>query len=739
MSKRPKRRGAVVQQGTSKAPSPGKIPAASSRFNRTFLIQCLKWIIPLGLAAIPFGLGKYVELGTPGPFDSGSYTYSAWHILHGAKIGVGEIPSAQLGTLWMNMIGVGLFGFNDVGPKIVQGLLQAVALIFMFRVMWKVFGLSAATVGVIVAATYLSAPVIAKFGNVKEQYMISFMIMGICCLILYLQKRRWYWGVLAGGLLAWGPLFKETGVSALTAAGVFCLWQMVLVIWRKIRNPVSQEGHAATNPDSEEKIESQALCGRGTLLMAGYLLAGFVLAIGPIYVWMIAGDVRMSKPYETLWQTAARFLPASRPAAVPTPAAKETDEDASTQANDSQQTQNTSSPTAAKKPSASYVEASRAVRGFGEQARQVGRYYKVLMVPIGLALAAVIGRIIVGVVSRKKKQPVGLPERLVLLFGVWWLLDMTLLWISARSYEQYYLPLNASAAMLSGYLFYLLGRGVVHGRRRVLWVAGMAVALLFTILGSKAIFAGQTHSPDTGQDYGERRRGYAQRLEEVRYQHASKIIGDWQAIGRYVRAHSAPDETLYVWGWYPGIAVQAQRVSPAARAFEANMHVDPVNVLRSKVNAILKAFQTNPPRYIVDTQKFHYPNWKQPVMDLWPRWEDNSRKKFYLHYNPSQPIPRDSFFTAAEFERYHAVYLEQVKGITQALHVRDQKDNAEIVEKGQELGETEKLRQETLYAWRMFIMEHYEPVPYDQVAGYIAQQGMHCPRSSAMMMFRYKD
>ena len=33
------------------------------------------------LAGIPFGLGKYFEFNSPGPFDSGAYVYSAAHIL----------------------------------------------------------------------------------------------------------------------------------------------------------------------------------------------------------------------------------------------------------------------------------------------------------------------------------------------------------------------------------------------------------------------------------------------------------------------------------------------------------------------------------------------------------------------------------------------------------------------------------------------------------------------------------
>ena len=130
------------------------------------------------LAAIPFVLGKYFELNYPDPFDSGANVYSAKHILEGARIGIEEKPSAALGTLLVNIAGVWLFGFNEIGPKLIQGILQAAMLVFMFIAMRKLFGTLAAAVGVIVASLYLSSPLVAKFGNVKEQYMIVFMVMG---------------------------------------------------------------------------------------------------------------------------------------------------------------------------------------------------------------------------------------------------------------------------------------------------------------------------------------------------------------------------------------------------------------------------------------------------------------------------------------------------------------------------------------------------------------------------------
>ncbi len=114
------------------------------------------------LAAIPFAMGKYIEFNSPDPFDSGCYVYSAKRILDGARVGIEEKPSAQVGTLLVNMVGVSLSGFNETGSKLIQTILQVAAFVLMFVTMRKLFGTLSAAVGVVVAATYLSAPLVAR-------------------------------------------------------------------------------------------------------------------------------------------------------------------------------------------------------------------------------------------------------------------------------------------------------------------------------------------------------------------------------------------------------------------------------------------------------------------------------------------------------------------------------------------------------------------------------------------------
>ena len=512
------------------------------------------------LAAIPFGLGKYFEFNTPGPFDSGAYVYSAAHILDGAEIGVEEKPSALLGTLLVNILGVWLFGFNEVGPELIQTILQAAALVLMFVSMRKLFGKLAASVGVIIASVYLSSPLIAKFGNVKEQYMIAFMVMGISCFVLYQLDGKWFWAILAGALVSWAPLFKQTGLSAVGAIGLFVIVQPLL------------------------KNRSFKQTGRDILL----LLAGAAAAIGPLYIWIIAWDVQAALPYSFVWNTIAKMLPA---AAEP----------------------------GQTKAVSSYVAGARKLIPFSTQWPRVLRYYGALILPIALAAGAIAGRLIrmiIRLTGKLEPQNKKDYDRFVLLFTVWWLLDMGFVWISPLSYEQYYLPLNASSAMLGGYLIALytdkLTKTVVYKTRwRIVGLAG----LICMIVMSWHIFFGIEKSPHSGRNYGEKQRGYIQKLNEITSRRKNKYKGPWEIAGEYIRINSEPTDKIYVWGWYPGIYVKAQRFSSAAKAF--SMPRPAPQVMEKIVEGLIEEFEKEPPKFIVDSRKLHVPM-ERPAYVLWP-------------------------------------------------------------------------------------------------------------------------
>jgi len=538
------------------------VPPAEKQQKKNFVV----FIIIAILAAIPFSMGKYFEFSTPDPFDSGAYIYSAKHILDGAKIGVEEKPSAQLGTLLVNILGVWLFGFNETGPTIIQTALQAAALLLMFIAMKKLFGTLPAAIGVIVASVYLSAPLIAKYGNVKEQYMIACMVIGISCFVLHQLEGRWWHAVLAGAFLSWAPLFKPTGVSAMGAIGLFVILQPLL------------------------KNRTLKQTGLDILL----LFAGAAIAIAPLYVWIIAWDVQFTLPYSFIWQTLAKFLPSGA---------------------DAQQA----------KAATDYIGGSRKLVPLSKQWPMVLRYYSKLILTIALAIGAIAARIMCMIwpaISAKKTKP-RIYDRFVLLFAAWWVLDMAFVWISPHSYEQYYLPLNASAAMLGGYLIAIYWDNAKKAVYKTKWVTIGLIGFLLMIIMSWHIFFGIKTSPHSGKKYGVRARGYLQKFREL----SQAPEYSWETVGEYIREHSQPTDKIYVWGWVPGIYVKAQRLSSAARAFTSTMHIRTPEELAEMVAGLLAEFEKEPPRFFVDTHNIHFPYDGRPPLELWPIMQNQILKK----------------------------------------------------------------------------------------------------------------
>ncbi|RPJ24096.1 MAG: hypothetical protein EHM35_16665, partial [Planctomycetaceae bacterium] len=374
------------------------------------------------LAGIPFMLGKYFEIKSPDPYDSGCYVYSAKHVLSGARIGYDEKPSAQAGTLLMNMLGVTLSGFNETGSKVLQGLFQAAAFTFLFITIRRLYGSLAAVLSVTVASVFLSAPLIAKYGNVKEQFMIAFMIMGICCFVWYHLTGKWWLAVLTGMLLVWGPMFKQTGMSALGAVVIFTLIQAILRrrAWKKAAKDVVLP-----------------------------FIGGFII-VAPIVGWYVyMGSAVHYWPYSFVLKPALSMV------GVDTNKGQVTE---------SQQ------PAAQTKPEQEaerglilkllpgYVSNSWAALDPAARHQvtlRVLRYYGLLILPIALALGAIAARGVVVLRARRVKAAAPVEQdtgRFVLLFGLWWFFDMAFVWISPHTYEQYFLPLNASGASLGGCL-----------------------------------------------------------------------------------------------------------------------------------------------------------------------------------------------------------------------------------------------------------------------------------------------
>jgi 4-amino-4-deoxy-L-arabinose transferase-like glycosyltransferase len=583
--------------------------AAPPAWNLQSAIRNPQWpLVVLSLvifAGIPFALGKYFELNYPDPFDSGSYVYSAQHVLSGARVGYEEKPSAQAGTLLVNMLGVKLTGFNETGSKLLQGLFQVAALSLMFVTVRRLYGSLAAVISVTVASIYLSAPVIAKFGNVKEQFMIALMVMGICCFVWDRLTGRWWWALLSGALLIGGPLFKQTGVSAIAAVGLFVLAGPILYhyAWKKVGEDV-------------------------LLLVAGAAITlipicGWYRSMGtPLYYWPYSFVLG---PVFKLAGADLKYVADTGEAPTPAPQV---------------QTARKQDDSLILRLLPGYVSDSWRMLGPAERKEalvRVLRYYRVLILPIALALGALAARAII--VWRRRRTPAKAQSeedmgRFVPLFALWWFFDMAFVWISPHSYEQYYLPLNASSAMLGSYFVGLYAHRLRTDRDGPRWVVLGLVGLIAMIVLSWHIFFGITKSPHSGAAYGKPSRGYQQRWEEItgRPEYPPELLAkyvpqyqvrcsldeySWRLTAEYVRQHSQPDDTMYVWGWVPGLYVQAQRLSPTPKAFEGTMHTLPPAQLRERTQEILAAFAKHPPKYIVDARKDHFP-WNRPPLELWP-------------------------------------------------------------------------------------------------------------------------
>ncbi|MCD6395058.1 MAG: glycosyltransferase family 39 protein [Planctomycetes bacterium] len=634
-------------------------------------------VAALLLAGVPFALGKYIEFNRPGPYDSPANVYSAQHILSGAKLGVDEQTSAQPATLLVNIIGVKLMGFSEAGPKLIQLLLQAAALVLMFYTIRKTFGSLAAVVSVTVASIYLSAPVIAKFGNVKEQYMITFMVAAACCFILYQSGGKWRLAVFAGAAAINTCYFKATGASVIIAIALFTVAQPMLKhrTWRRCAVDFALltagavlglcplgffylwQGQLAAFFKTLPFAAINIFASLAAIVVALSFLIGICLRyrlwrrLGEVRPWIwiagasailitlaysilhvrhangyIAGDVvsyLKDIPFVKLLLTMKGHLEVARIKLLML--------------------------------QRGYIGGSKAVYDTAAQAVKVMRYYAVLKVPVLLAAGAILAgcvRLVVRLLSgrRKTAEPV---ERFVLLLGVWWLLDMAFVWISPRSYEQYYLPLNASAAMLGGYLLWLYSRRLAPAVHKGGWILAGGIGVLLMIIMSAPIFGGLARSPDTGVLYKDmpgylpRMRGFAQSLDTVAQRRRGRV-DTWEKAGDHIRENSTPDDKIYVWGWVPGIYVRAQRLCPAPRAFESEMHVKSPAALGRGVEQLLASFQKEPPKFIVDTRKRHFP-WNRPPLELWPRVP-----------NTAQFLPNDDKSIAAYDQGYAKALLDQI-------------------------------------------------------------------------------
>lgn len=728
------------------------------------------------LAGLPFFVGKYIELNTPGPFDSGSYVYSAQHIAEGAKLGVDEIPSAKPMTLLVNFIGVKLCGFSETGPILIQGLLQLVAFVMMFIAVRKMCGSIAAVVSVTLAAIYLSSPLVAKFGNVKEQFMISFMIITASCFILRQLGGKWWWALLTGAAAINIYYFKQTGLSIIIAIVAYMLVSIAVAPkkWRTVANDfmlIIAGGFVGLLPlyifyrwqDALPRLYRSVpfsvlmdLLKLSVLSVVVFILVRLLLYAGflthlkkirrvrrPIWICGVISIAVVFIPCIYFFHSHVivdvQFKPIENPGymkyydpgqiaaelkeidtvgyidyyksvgkrakgkVIPLKRGGELDSYLQSIAFVKYPKKIIGYPVNAVKGIAGkfgylaskaagddgYIGGSRETLGLKKQSEKVFRFYRALILPISMALASIAAGIFVillRVVGKKKQTTI--VDRLVIFLAVWWIFDMLFVWISPRSYEQYYLPLIASAAVLAGYVCSFYSAKLKTAANKLPWYAFGVFAMFVMLVMSWHIIFGLSTSPHSGTEYKRqtstgsveyyKRFGFVQSLDRVKKGKAGNIVG-WERIGTYIKENSSEDDRIYVWGWYPGIYVKAQRLSSAKKAFESEMHVKSPKALKNEISKLLKAFKKNPPEFIVDSRKSHYP-WTGFPFELWPTTRNG------LLPNQKRHI-----------QRYDA---DVTKMIVEKLGKKF----------GKKFGKDEAARYKEMGAFRKYVMDNYELV-----------------------------
>lgn len=727
-------------------------------------------ILAVVLAMIPFCYGKYLEFGTDGPYDGSLNVYSAKSLLNGQKMGVDISPSARPATLLVNVIGVGLFGFSELGPKLIQMLMQITALGLMYYTIRRIYGSLAACVSLFMCAFYLSCPPFAKFGNVKEQYMIACMIITACGVMLRYFNGSPKWLMLSGAMAINIYFFKPTGVSVIASVVIYMLVQLVLR--RCSINDFFNDmllliegAFIGLVPlfimyfwQGQLKkffgfIPVQCVLLGGALILAalgvcrliGYCRGNWQRA----KIWVVCGLVLLLvvvlMPWGKLGDTdESKTFIGNTPVGIFVAGVKASYDKVWQQAF----------------PSGGYVKGSRKSTTFKSQYANVVGFLRSFIVPIGLSLLAIGWRFKVGVkklLSRHEQMQTvvseeeKIAESFVVLLAVWWLLDMLLVWMSPRSYVEYFLPLNGSAAMLGAYaiskyrlkpggFIVLMGLWILleyvfawvipvdgfpyiglrsSGSSSEFWVrfwvcTSIAVGLVFLNLIMKKNRMQLARATLIGLAcicvcfwWNEANiKTFAQRVENIE----ARDSGPWQQAGLYIGNNSEEGDGLYVWGWMPGIYVKAQRFSPTKKPSYSDMHSDGAIFVGGKMKRLVLELNENPPKFVVDTGKFHYPYYDHPNFELWPIWSAKVKERFDLKYHPRQPKDIGRRVTLKEMRHYSDLYYRQVEEFTYTLLTNPKRKGGAIAEdKARKMANKEARRHRSMSILREFVMSNYDP------------------------------
>lgn len=653
------------------------------------------------LGGIPFYYGKVIEFGTNGPFDGGMNVYTAQQVVNGGRIGIDVFPSASQATLLVNIIGVKLFGFSELGPKLIQMVMQLAALALMFYALRRIFGGLEAVIGVALAAFYLSCPPYVKFGNVKEQFMIAGMIIAACGIMLRYAGGGWGWVILAGAMAFNSFFFKQTGASIIIAILLFLVASPLL------------------------KYRTWKQTGLDLALM----LAGAVVGALPLAIFNLGQHRLIPFLAEIPGMT---WLVSSGSVVI---------------------------------GGGTYLSGSKEVSTFAAQYTAVMGYYTSFVVIIGLGLLAMGDRLIQGgrhVIVRLRRQApaqeITPAQQVAWLLAIWWLCDMAFVWVSPRAYVEYFLPINGSGAMLAAYVIWrgrqqpmILAAALTVWLAVDLWIMGVAPAstfpyvavrnfaealgegfyfrvaavgsawmvffasrliqrqavgrrvcwVVFAVLGLALVGAYNTKNA----------AAFEEKVTDLAQMKKAGAVSGWEQLAQFIKKNSQPADGLYVWGWYPGIYVQAQRFSPATLPSYGDMHSDSPETVASTIQKTVSELKEHPPLYIVDAQKYHYPYYDHPNFDLWPRWRDRDRGSIELRHFFSPGASGLKYLSLEEYPPIADKLDQQVEALTFMLLTHPQHQGGPLDRHmAENLARMEKERHHAMRPLREFIMQHYQPL-----------------------------
>jgi len=583
--------------------------------------------------------------------------------------------------------------------------------------------------------------------------MIACMIISICAVVLNRLGFSWWWLVVSGAFAINTYYFKPTGVSVIIAVIVYFLASLV-----SRRRSLFQTGSdfcgfifgmaAGLIP----LVIFYTWQGQLKVIVNGFpgsaVFPTVLLTAAGVSLYYAAGSMRSRGLFSVVGERTAAiagslagvvviailiFCLRGRIAGIFTQIAKLIN------------------------PSGGYVKASRESITFMSQYDNIMTYYGSFVIPIGLSLAAIFWRLkssLCGLFAGKQEgtDPESpRKESFILLFSLWWILDMLFVWVSPRSYVQYYLPLNASAAALAAFAIHRcqqrsvglvwllaiwLAVGIVikwvvpsetfpyiairsadamKGGGRLFFPPAIALAIgigiywFGKVTNSSRVCVVTTALLCCGMFFPWNTANL--QWFEKRMEACKRPPDPWVQLSEYIRDNTSADDTIYVWGWIPGIYVKSQRFAPTPRPSYSDMHTDTPAVISRLIRKTMDALEANPPKYIVDTQKIHFPYYEHPNFDLWPSWADKEKKKFHVRIFPQHAPVGARLFTLADMEKFKLSYNKYIEEYTYKLLRNPKRKGGSVQEqRAREMAVTEKKRHKRLRFLRKFVMENYRLV-----------------------------